>query len=283
MAPDAAHLRSHDLHLLKPQAAAQRVHSTPHSRFRNAVLFAFNFLWSLKFGKKRRQIPGDNGMECRCRPRATRHWERTPNVYRGPYESARQRPGDKASAANSEVAHYRDPVPAPCRRPTLTGDLHDEHGLTPSIRCGTVPGRARRRGVSNSWGCGSSSPATCVFHRVDRLVHRAALRHVDAVGAAGRRAQRAAHGAQHLPADLLVRFHGQGVRRDRGRQEVFPAEVRGSGCRMAASSSGCSSRLCGAGFVGVQLVEYIKLVGHGFTPSGYREGSLLAEHASPIR
>jgi cytochrome c oxidase subunit III len=37
--------------------------------------------------------------------------------------------------------------------------------------------------------------------------------------------------------------------------------------------------ICGAGFVGVQLFEYIKLVGHGFTPTGYREGSLLAEHA----
>jgi heme/copper-type cytochrome/quinol oxidase subunit 3 len=43
--------------------------------------------------------------------------------------------------------------------------------------------------------------------------------------------------------------------------------------------------LCGAAFVGVQVVEYIKLVGHGFTPAGYREGSLLAEHAlaDPIR
>src|SRR5947208_14593096 len=43
--------------------------------------------------------------------------------------------------------------------------------------------------------------------------------------------------------------------------------------------------ICGAGFVSVQLVEYIKLVGHGFTPSGYREGSLLAEHAlaDPIK
>jgi len=37
--------------------------------------------------------------------------------------------------------------------------------------------------------------------------------------------------------------------------------------------------ICGAGFVGVQVFEYIKLVGHGFTPTGYREGSLLAEHA----
>ena len=38
--------------------------------------------------------------------------------------------------------------------------------------------------------------------------------------------------------------------------------------------------LCGAAFVGVQVVEYIKLIGHGFTPAGFREGSLLAEHAA---
>src|SRR6266568_1783046 len=43
--------------------------------------------------------------------------------------------------------------------------------------------------------------------------------------------------------------------------------------------------ICGAAFVSVQLVEYIKLVGHGFTPAGFREGSLLAEHAAadPIK
>jgi cytochrome c oxidase subunit III len=37
--------------------------------------------------------------------------------------------------------------------------------------------------------------------------------------------------------------------------------------------------ICGAAFVGVQVYEYIKLVEHGFTPTGFREGSLLAEHA----
>ena len=37
--------------------------------------------------------------------------------------------------------------------------------------------------------------------------------------------------------------------------------------------------LMGASFVGVQVFEYFKLVGHGFTPAGYREGSQLAEHA----
>ena len=38
--------------------------------------------------------------------------------------------------------------------------------------------------------------------------------------------------------------------------------------------------ICGAMFVGVQVFEYIKLVGHGFTPAGFREGSTLAEHAA---
>lgn len=37
--------------------------------------------------------------------------------------------------------------------------------------------------------------------------------------------------------------------------------------------------LGGATFVGVQVFEYIQLLGHGFTPAGYREGSQLAEHA----
>jgi cytochrome c oxidase subunit 3/cytochrome o ubiquinol oxidase subunit 3 len=43
--------------------------------------------------------------------------------------------------------------------------------------------------------------------------------------------------------------------------------------------------ICGAMFVGVQVFEYIKLVEHGFTPTGYREGSLVAEHAlaDPVR
>jgi heme/copper-type cytochrome/quinol oxidase subunit 3 len=38
--------------------------------------------------------------------------------------------------------------------------------------------------------------------------------------------------------------------------------------------------LCGAAFVGVQVYEYIKLVSHGFTPNGYREGSDLANLAA---
>ena len=37
--------------------------------------------------------------------------------------------------------------------------------------------------------------------------------------------------------------------------------------------------LAGAAFVGVQVYEYVSLVGHGFTPAVYREGSELAEKA----
>src|SRR3979411_3003620 len=44
---------------------------------------------------------------------------------------------------------------------------------------------------------------------------------------AGRRSQCAAHRPEHVSVDLLVRLDGQGVCRDRGRQEVFPAEDPG--------------------------------------------------------
>ena len=38
--------------------------------------------------------------------------------------------------------------------------------------------------------------------------------------------------------------------------------------------------LCGAGFVSVQAYEYTHLIHHGFLPSGYRDGSELAELAA---
>jgi len=38
--------------------------------------------------------------------------------------------------------------------------------------------------------------------------------------------------------------------------------------------------LGGAAFVGVQVFEYIKLSGHGLLPSGFTDGSTLAEHAA---
>ena len=38
--------------------------------------------------------------------------------------------------------------------------------------------------------------------------------------------------------------------------------------------------LCGATFVGIQVYEYLHLIHHGFQPSGFREGSELAELAA---
>lgn len=38
--------------------------------------------------------------------------------------------------------------------------------------------------------------------------------------------------------------------------------------------------LGGAAFVGVQVFEYVHLIQHGFLPSGFREGSMLAEHGA---
>jgi cytochrome c oxidase subunit 1 len=52
------------------------------------LLFAFNFLWSLKKGRKADQNPWqDNGLEWSLpNPAPHGNWERVPNVYRGPYE-----------------------------------------------------------------------------------------------------------------------------------------------------------------------------------------------------
>jgi cytochrome c oxidase subunit III len=41
-----------------------------------------------------------------------------------------------------------------------------------------------------------------------------------------------------------------------------------------------ATTLIGATFVGVQVFEYSQLIHHGFLPSGYREGSELAERAA---
>ncbi|HMG18767.1 MAG TPA: hypothetical protein VK573_08585, partial [Gemmatimonadales bacterium] len=52
------------------------------------LVFAFNFLWSLKRGKKAEQNPWqDNGLEWSLpNPAPHGNWERAPTVYRGPYE-----------------------------------------------------------------------------------------------------------------------------------------------------------------------------------------------------
>jgi cytochrome c oxidase subunit 1 len=56
--------------------------------FATQFLFAFNFLWSLRRGKKAEQNPWqDNGLEWSLpSPAPHGNWERVPNVYRGPYE-----------------------------------------------------------------------------------------------------------------------------------------------------------------------------------------------------
>jgi cytochrome c oxidase subunit I len=80
------------------------------------ILFAFNFLWSLKFGKKAPQNPwDDNGMEWSLpNPAPHGNWERTPNVYRGPYEFSAPEAGDKDFLPQYlKLPTDRDPVPAP--------------------------------------------------------------------------------------------------------------------------------------------------------------------------
>jgi len=80
------------------------------------ILFAFNFLWSLKRGKKAPQNPwDDNGMEWSLpNPAPHGNWERTPNVYRGPYEFSAPEAGDKDFLPQFvKLPTDRDPVPAP--------------------------------------------------------------------------------------------------------------------------------------------------------------------------
>jgi cytochrome c oxidase subunit 1 len=79
-------------------------------------LFAFNFLWSLKFGKKAPMNPWeDNGMEWSLpNPAPHGNWDRTPNVYRGPYEFSAPEAGDKDYLPQFvKLPTDRDPVPAP--------------------------------------------------------------------------------------------------------------------------------------------------------------------------
>ncbi len=80
------------------------------------ILFAFNFLWSLKFGKKAPQNPwDDNGMEWSLpNPAPHGNWDRTPNVYRGPYEFSAPEAGNADFLPQYvKLPTDRDPVPAP--------------------------------------------------------------------------------------------------------------------------------------------------------------------------
>jgi cytochrome c oxidase subunit I len=60
------------------------------------LVFAFNFLWSLKRGRKAEQNPWqDNGLEWSLpNPAPHGNWARIPNVYRGPYEFSAPEAGD---------------------------------------------------------------------------------------------------------------------------------------------------------------------------------------------
>jgi len=74
---------------LKPQQPLNEFISiAAFALFAIQILFLFNFLWSLKRGKKAELNPWqDNGLEWTLpSPAPHGNWERPPNVYRGPYE-----------------------------------------------------------------------------------------------------------------------------------------------------------------------------------------------------
>ena len=102
---------------LKPQQPLNEFISyAAFTLFAIQFLFAFNFLWSLKFGKKAPMNPWeDNGMEWSLpNPAGHGNWERTPNVYRGPYEFSSPEAGDKDFLPQYvKLPTDRDPVPAP--------------------------------------------------------------------------------------------------------------------------------------------------------------------------
>jgi len=103
---------------LKPQQPLNEFISySAFALFAVQFLFAFNFLWSLKFGKKAPQNPWeDNGLEWSLpNPAPHGNWApKTPNVYRGPYEFSAPEAGDKDYLPQyTKLPTDRDPVPAP--------------------------------------------------------------------------------------------------------------------------------------------------------------------------
>jgi cytochrome c oxidase subunit 1 len=80
------------------------------------LLFMFNFLWSLKRGKKAPQNPwNDNGLEWSLpNPAPHGNWApHTPNVFRGPYEFSAPEAGDADFLPQGKkLPADRDPVPA---------------------------------------------------------------------------------------------------------------------------------------------------------------------------
>jgi len=102
---------------LKPQQPLNRFISySAFALFAVQFLFLVNFLWSLKRGKKAPQNPWeDNGMEWSLpNPAPHGNWDKTPNVYRGPYEFSAPEAGDKDYLPQYvKLPTDRDPVPAP--------------------------------------------------------------------------------------------------------------------------------------------------------------------------
>ena len=101
---------------LKPQQPLNEFISiAAFALFAVQFIFAFNFVWSLKKGRKAPQNPWeDNGLEWSLpNPAPHGNWERVPNVYRGPYEFS----APEAGSADFLPQHVklptdRDPVPA---------------------------------------------------------------------------------------------------------------------------------------------------------------------------
>src|SRR2546427_635481 len=195
------------------------------------ILFAFNFLWSLTFGKKAPQNPwDDNGMEWSLpNPAPHGNWERTPNVYRGPYEFSAPEAGEKDFLPQYlKLPTDRDPVPAPLPAGHCPGECDDARDASPRSDAAAIPGRAGRRGLQQqARDVGLPGQRRDVLHGADRIVHRAPLWCAGRVGQAGRGVERPADRGEHLPAHLLVRLDGEGVRRDSGRQEILPAPGAG--------------------------------------------------------
>jgi len=102
---------------LKPQQPINEFISySAFALFAVQFLFMFNFLWSLKRGKKAPQNPwNDNGLEWSLpNPAPHGNWERTPNVYRGPYEFSAPEAGDADFLPQTKkLPTDRDPMPAP--------------------------------------------------------------------------------------------------------------------------------------------------------------------------
>ncbi|MGH2670237.1 MAG: cytochrome c oxidase subunit I, partial [bacterium] len=79
------------------------------------ILFAVNFLWSLKKGKKAGLNPWeDNGLEWSLpSPAPHGNWERPPTVYRGPYEFSAPEAGSRDYLPqNEKLPTDREPASA---------------------------------------------------------------------------------------------------------------------------------------------------------------------------